>query len=233
MPLPALFLTIAARARMILKLSARSSSEPSKESSSSSESESTITSKDAGTIPPDAGEDVNETTKKALIAGGVGALAGLAAKSILSDKRDPPGLARSEPLIRKLHPSIQDRARETLVRAFSQGVSLIVTQGLRTNEEQARLYAQGRTAPGAIVTNAPPGSSWHNFGLAFDVAVLDDMGKTTWPENSALWQKIGTIGKSTGCAWGGDWTTIKDRPHFEYHPGLTLADARAGGRPVA
>lgn len=170
---------------------------------------------------------MKDSTKKALIVGTAAAVAGLATKKLL-DSPEPPGMARSEPLIAQLHPRIQDMARETLVRAYKQGLSLIVTQGLRTNEEQARLYAQGRTTPGQIVTNAPPGSSWHNFGLAFDVAVLDPYGKSTWPENEALWQKIGTIGKSTGLQWGGDWTSIKDRPHFEYHPGLTLTDARAG-----
>ena len=39
-----------------------------------------------------------------------------------------------------------------------------VTQGLRTMVEQEALYAQGRTAPGAIVTNAQPGQSPHNPG---------------------------------------------------------------------
>jgi peptidoglycan L-alanyl-D-glutamate endopeptidase CwlK len=96
--------------------------------------------------------------------------------------------------------------------------------------EQARLYAQGRTAPGAIVTKAQPGSSWHNFGLAFDVAPLVN-GRPAWPNDEALWDLIGRYGKAAGLDWGGDFLTIKDRPHFEYHPGLTLAQARAGARP--
>jgi peptidoglycan L-alanyl-D-glutamate endopeptidase CwlK len=142
----------------------------------------------------------------------------------------PKGWAASLPIIGKLDPSIQRMAQQVLVDAASQGIDLVVTQGLRDNALQAELYAKGRTTPGPIVTNAPPGSSWHNFGLAFDVAVLKD-GKATWPEDEALWQRIGAIGKAVGLDWGGDFHTIKDRPHFEYHPGMTLAMARAGQRP--
>ena len=165
---------------------------------------------------------------------GFGALAlggGFVVKKLLEN--EPRGMAQSEPFIAKLHPSIQDMAREVLTRASNVGIDLVITQGLRDNEEQARLYAQGRTAPGSIVTNAPPGSSWHNFGLAFDVAVLNAEGKATWPEDSALWERIGQVGKAAGLTWGGDFTSIKDRPHFEYHPGVTLADARQGKRPIA
>jgi len=49
---------------------------------------------------------------------------------------------------------------------------LKLISGLRTYEEQDALYAQGRTAPGPKVTNAPGGHSNHNFGLAFDMVFL-------------------------------------------------------------
>lgn len=134
-------------------------------------------------------------------------------------------------MISKLHPSIRPMAEALLRDAEAAGISLVITQGLRTNEEQARLYAQGRTAPGKIVTHAPPGSSWHNFGLAFDVALLRD-GKATWPNDLALWARIGELGKAVGLEWGGDFVSFKDRPHFEHHPGISLSQARAGQRPT-
>ena len=96
-------------------------------------------------------------------------------------------------------------------------------------EEQAALYAQGRTAPGNIVTKAKPGTSWHNFGLAFDVAVVVN-GQPTWPDDEALWSKVGDLGKRLGLEWGGDFASFKDLPHFQFHPGLTLEQARAGRR---
>jgi D-alanyl-D-alanine dipeptidase len=177
-------------------------------------------------------------TRKVGIGAAIFGLVAIGVSKLMTSSSSPPssgsqpkGMAASLPLIHKLDPSIQGMAQQVLVNAANEGIDLIVTQGLRDNALQARLYAQGRTAPGAIVTNAPPGSSWHNFGLAFDVAVLDANGKTTWPEDDALWHRIGGIGKALGLDWGGDFHTIKDRPHFEYHPNMSLAMARAGQRP--
>lgn len=144
---------------------------------------------------------------------------------------DPHALtALSEHLISRLHECIQERARELIRRAAEEGIALVVTQGLRTFAEQQALYDQGRTKPGKIVTNAPPGSSWHNFGLAFDVAELV-AGKYHYPSDLAWWTHIGELGKALELDWGGDFHTFVDRPHFEYHPHLRLADARAGHLP--
>jgi peptidoglycan L-alanyl-D-glutamate endopeptidase CwlK len=142
----------------------------------------------------------------------------------------PPGLAASQPIIDRLDPSIQSKAKEVLIRANNIGIPLVITQGLRTSLEQQKLYDQGRTTPGPIVTKAKPGISWHNYGLAFDVAVLKD-GKATWPNDNFLWNRIGMVGKTVGLQWGGDFTTIKDLPHFEFHPDMSIADAKAGKRP--
>ncbi len=81
------------------------------------------------------------------------------------------------------------------------------------------------------MTKAPPGSSWHEFGLAFDVAVLVD-GKATWPNDRGLWEEIGELGEALGLEWGGRFKTILDLPHFQRRGGLTLADVRAGKRPT-
>lgn len=91
---------------------------------------------------------------------------------------------------------------------------LAITSARRSYEEQAALYAQGRTAPGPIVTYAPPGTSLHEHGRAFDVAPLNSAGKPHWPEDPALWEAIGKRGEALGLKWGGRWTW-PDRPHFE------------------
>jgi len=97
------------------------------------------------------------------------------------------------------------------------------------------LYAQGRTqaqlnAVGlshvkaeptkSRVTKARGGTSEHNATLqgkpasrAFDIAFLVD-GKASWAD-SLPWAKAGAIGRSLGLEWGGDWTSFKDRPHFQ------------------
>lgn len=137
----------------------------------------------------------------------------------------------SEGRIAQLEPVLQPKARALLEAARAEGVELVVTQGLRTYAEQDALYAQGRTAPGPKVTNAKAGHSWHNFGLAFDVAVVKD-GRPTWPNDVSLWQRIGALGKAQGLTWGGDFTSIVDYPHFQLTGGLTLEQARAGQRPA-
>ena len=147
-------------------------------------------------------------------------------------RSEAPGLTRSLTRIATLHPSIQPMARALLAEAWGGGIALIVANGYRSIAEQQALYDQGRTTPGSVVTNAKPGSSWHNFALAFDVAVLDPSGTPTFPNDTALWDRIGQAGKKVGLRWGGDFTSFVDRPHFEHHPGITLAQAGAGARPA-
>lgn len=166
-----------------------------------------------------------------------GVLSNLRSKSPAASPPPPPsppkggngGGVSSESRIAKLEPQIQLLARRLLEDARAAGIELVVTQGLRTMEEQAALYAQGRTAPGNIVTKAKPGTSWHNFGLAFDVAIVVN-GQPTWPNDEALWSRVGDLGKRLGLEWGGDFASFKDLPHFQFHPGLTLEQARAGRR---
>jgi peptidoglycan LD-endopeptidase CwlK len=120
-----------------------------------------------------------------------------------------------------LHPALAEKAKKLIALCKAEGIDLRVTSTLRTFAEQAELYAQGRTKPGKVVTRAKPGSSWHQFGCAVDICPFKG-GKPDW--ESPHWNKIGAIGKKLGLLWGGDWLR-PDRPHFEYHPGLTLAEA--------
>lgn len=125
----------------------------------------------------------------------------------------------SDRRIATLHPSIRAKAKEFIIRAEQElGIKLRVTSALRTFEEQEQLYAQGRTKPGKVVTNARAGRSLHNYGLALDVVEIKD-GEALW--HNPNWNKIADLGKSIGFSWGGDWTSIKDRPHFEMRFGKT------------
>ena len=121
-----------------------------------------------------------------------------------------------------LHPLVVEKAHQLIELARVDGIEILVTSTLRTFEEQAELFAIGRTKPGDIVTNAKAGESWHNFGLAFDVVPLVN-GKAIW--DSPFWNRIGELGKQTGLLWGGDFQSFKDKPHFEFHPNLTLVEA--------
>ncbi len=85
----------------------------------------------------------------------------------------------------------------------------------RSPAEQNALYAQGRTKPGKIITNARGGQSKHNFNPshAFDIAFKDASGDVHW--ELALFKKFAAIAKSHGAKWGGDWGKFKDNPHFD------------------
>lgn len=131
----------------------------------------------------------------------------------------------------QLHPILATRGRAMIDLCSHQGVSVLVTQALRTWKEQDGLYAKGRTAEpmgkNYIVTNAKGGSSYHNFGLAFDIVILDAIGKADWDTAHPGWKTAADAGKSVGLEWGGDWKTFKDLPHFQYTGGITLAECRA------
>lgn len=137
-----------------------------------------------------------------------------------------------------LQPQVRSIAEQLLVRSAAAGIPLTVTFTRRSMASHAALYAQGRTCPGCIVTNARPGYSFHNFGLALDVVPTELLALPRWgdtpdhqPRTDALWAAVGTIGKALGFRWGGEFTHLKDRPHFEWSGGLTLAQLRAGDLP--
>lgn len=139
-------------------------------------------------------------------------------------------IERAEKKLVGVHPLVATKARQLIERAYREGINVIITQGLRTIEEQNELYAQGRTKPGKIVTNARGGYSYHNFGLAFDFAIMKDDGSVSWNVDDK-WKRVAQIGKSLGLEWGGDWKSFPDYPHFQYTFGLSLADLRTGKRP--
>lgn len=122
-----------------------------------------------------------------------------------------------------LHPLLRTKAQQLMARATDAGFKIIITQTLRTKKEQDTLYAQGRTQPGPIITQARYPQSLHCWGLAFDIAVIID-GQANW--NVAHYDQIGPIGESLGLAWGGRWSSFPDRPHFQL-PGYEWSQLEA------
>lgn len=130
-----------------------------------------------------------------------------------------------------LEPWTRDRA-ERLIRGMAAiGEPIRITHTLRTNDEQAHLYAKGRTMPGepchhsdgvravghcaqhplgATVTRAEPGESPHNEvvdgrAAGFDVCFVNDgpYPDPQTPEGEARWQTLGEMGERLGLNWGG------------------------------
>mgnify|MGYP000302975264 CR=1 FL=1 len=130
-----------------------------------------------------------------------------------------------------LHPYVKYLAEELIEAAKAHGIDILITSTFRDYESQNAIYAQGRTKPGAKVTNAKGGQSYHNFKIAFDIVPLRG-GKPVWNTGGAdgqLWQTVGKLGTDLGLEWAGNWKTFKEFPHFQFTGGLTLADL-AGGK---
>lgn len=115
--------------------------------------------------------------------------------------------------ISKLHPRLQSMIARLQRECEKENLQLGIGECFRTVGEQNDLYALGRTKPGQIVTNAPGDSysSQHQWGIAFDF-YKNVRGHEY--DDTAFFDRVGSIGKSLGLGWGGDWTGIVDRPHL-------------------
>jgi len=115
-------------------------------------------------------------------------------------------------------PEIQEKFAAFAVKMAEAGIPFMLTCTKRTQEEQDALYAQGRTAPGRVVTWTR--KSKHIEGRAFDIAILKD-GKPVWDLKADInddhipdYDQAGEIGESVGLRWGGRFKN-PDRPHYE------------------
>lgn len=123
--------------------------------------------------------------------------------------------ARSEVVIATLLPEVAPYARSLVQRVAAVGITIKLISGLRSYAEQDALYAQGRSAPGPIVTRARGGHSNHNFGIAFDIGVFEG---TRYLGDSPKYRAVGVLGVELGLEWGGNWRTIVDLPHYQLRP---------------
>ena len=126
---------------------------------------------------------------------------------------------RSERNLMGVHSDLVQVVRKTFSdwASTNGGVSrLIVTEGVRSKERQAQLYAAG-----ASMTM----DSRHLTGHAVDLAVIIG-GKPdwSWPPLHRLGPLMESNARALGVKliWGGRWTSLKDGPHFEldrrYYP---------------
>lgn len=112
-----------------------------------------------------------------------------------------------------LHPELQEIVKQFEAACKKAGLNVLVTETYRTKEEQDELYAQGRTTPGNIVTNAKYPLSPHCWGVAFDFC--RNVRGREYDDSDGFFKKCGEIGKSLGLAWGGDFRSFVDKPHLE------------------
>lgn len=133
--------------------------------------------------------------------------------------------------IEKLHPFVREEVKQIIKdcnEALTGRAKVRITQGLRSFEEQEKLYAIGRITSGKKVTNAKAGQSIHNYGLAVDICMMIDGKTASWDtakdwdnDKVADWYECVKIFAKYGWEWGGNWKTFKDLPHFEKKEILT------------
>lgn len=122
----------------------------------------------------------------------------------------------SEEPLAGVHPRLVKPVQQLLEAMRALGFPMRVTEGVRSDERQQELYAQGRTAPGAIVTNCDGvkhrsrhQSHADGFGYAVDCC-FDSETPYEGP-----WTLYGAAGEALGLTWGGRFTKLVDRPHLE------------------
>lgn len=119
-----------------------------------------------------------------------------------------------------LQPKVARLAQEMVEEMDHRGTPVRIVEGYRSHERQNELYAQGRTTPGNIVTNAKAGESMHNYGVAVDFVFR----REGYNASDAQWEELGKLGESLGFSWGGRWQSFVDKPHFELMFDYTLQD---------
>lgn len=122
-----------------------------------------------------------------------------------------------------LHPKLREEASEIykeICSVLTGKAFCRFTHTLRTFAEQSALYSQGRTTKGSIITKAKAGFSYHNYGLAVDIVIIDgknlhwDVKKDFDGDGKSDWMEVVQIFKEYGWEWGGDWK-FYDAPHFQ------------------
>ncbi|MCL2461031.1 MAG: M15 family metallopeptidase [Defluviitaleaceae bacterium] len=127
--------------------------------------------------------------------------------------------------ITQLSPVMQRGAAEFLKRCQAAGLPVLITETYRTPERQKELYAQGRTAPGAVVTWTT--TSPHMYRCAFDIC--RNIKGQEWDDSDNFYAKCGAIWQGMGGVWGGSWTP-QDKPHMEFTDGKQYSWFAAGNK---
>lgn len=105
---------------------------------------------------------------------------------------------------------------QLILQASSGGIQLMAYWIERSADQQFTLYQQGRTEPGAIVTNCDGYKkiSPHQRWRAADLVIVGEDEKLIW-DASARYELLGQMWKNLGGKHGGDFVGLKDMNHFE------------------
>lgn len=118
-----------------------------------------------------------------------------------------------------IHPKLQVIVAKVIEECKQLGLPVLITDGWRSKEEQDKIYAQGRTTPGVIVSGASYPYSAHNWGVAVDFC--RNVRGREYEDGDNFFKRVADVAKKYGLEWGGDWKNFVDKPHLqlkEYMP---------------
>ena len=124
-----------------------------------------------------------------------------------------------------MDPAFRDQLMLMQADLQDAGIDSRVISGHRDHGKQDALFAQGRTTPGNIVTNAPGGSSFHNYGMAADLSPYDRS------QAQDMYRQMRDLAPANGLKWGGTFSNLYDPAHVQMG-GRSLADLKGGGGPA-
>jgi peptidoglycan L-alanyl-D-glutamate endopeptidase CwlK len=154
---------------------------------------------------------------------------------------------KSSRTLQDLHPIVAAKVSRLIVACKHQGIEMMITCTYRDEEMQAERYALGRTVIGPnararpmghVVTDNPPGFSYHHYGLACDMwPLVQNRVITDWnePEWAQVWRVIRYLAhdRAINLRDGGNYPLASGRRswgHFHYSAGLSIEAIRAGER---
>jgi hypothetical protein len=127
-----------------------------------------------------------------------------------------------------LHPAAGHKFMDFYRQADADGFEFLIYSAFRSAEEQDRKWRQGRKTPGAIVTNAQGGWSFHNFGCALDLVPADMFGALKWNDYKEF-KKIAELARLFEIEQP---MPAGDAGHLQWSAGLGIKALRAGVEPV-
>lgn len=133
----------------------------------------------------------------------------------------------------ELYPPFSKIVENFINEAHRQKMKVGIFEGLRTYERQQELYLRGRNLDGTIkdrtqiVTNAKPGLSYHNYGLAIDLVFDANEVKPGWQwswSDKYPWKDLAVLGRSLGLESAYFWTRFPECPHFQLSYGFKVRE---------
>jgi peptidoglycan LD-endopeptidase CwlK len=124
-----------------------------------------------------------------------------------------------------IYPPFRDKCFEMCAHLRENGDDFFAISGFRSRLEQAELHAQGRSKAGKKVTNARPGQSLHNYGLAVDWCLDADVARRGLQPDWRLpeYERLADAAELFGLESAYRWKSFREGPHVQVS-GLSVSD---------